>query len=200
MLLARGFAVTAATLLPVAAGLVASPLSAAESSAAAASAICADAADLTVLPSPFAPWKGTPLRVMVVAEKPVHGALSLVAPDGSVAATSSDRHGGAPYSWFAEVATPAAGTWHATLALDHASAGCSTITREIAVNARKPETLRHSVRAVSGRCAIAGTARRNRCFRRGSRSYSTRHPIRICRGRCGMKCCATNRAISCSTI
>jgi len=140
MLLARGFAVTAATLLPVAAGLVASPLSAAESSAAAASAICADAADLTVLPSPIAPWKGAPLRVMVVAEKPVHGALSLIAPDGSVAATSSDRHGGGPYSWFAEIATPAAGTWHAKLALDHVSAGCGAITREIVVNARKPES------------------------------------------------------------
>ena len=104
MLLARGFAVTAATLLPVAAGLVASPLSAAESSAAAASAICADAADFSVLPSPFAPWKGAPLRVMIVTEKPVQGVISLVAPDGSVAAKSSDRHGGAPYSWFAEVA------------------------------------------------------------------------------------------------
>ena len=200
MLLARGFAVTAATLLPVAAGLVASPLSAAESSAAAASAICADAADLTVLPSPIAPWKGAPLRVMVVAEKPVFGALSLIAPDGSVAATSSDRHGGGPYSWFAEIATPAAGTWHAKLALDHVSAGCGAITREIVVNARKPKFLQEPRRAVSGRCAIAGTARRNRCFRHGSRSYSMPHPTRICRGRCGMKCCATDRAISCSTI
>ena len=53
---------------------------------------------------------------MVVAEKPVDGVLSLVAPDGSVAAKSPDRHGGSPYFWFAEVATPAAGTWHATLA------------------------------------------------------------------------------------
>ena len=70
------------------------------------------------LPSPLAPWKGAPLRVMVVAEKPVEGVLSLIAPDGSVAVKSPDRHGGPPYSWFAEVATPAAGTWHATLALD----------------------------------------------------------------------------------
>ncbi len=54
---------------------------------------------------------------MVVAEKPLDGALSLIAPDGHVATTSSERHGGAPYSWFAEVATPAAGTWHATLAV-----------------------------------------------------------------------------------
>src|SRR5437763_13388034 len=139
MLRARWFAVAAAALLPVA-GFAASPVSATESPAVAASATCAEAADLTVLPSPVAPWKGAPLRVMVVAEKPVHGALSLVAPDGRVAATSSDRHGGGPYSWFAEIATPAAGTWHAKLGLDHASPGCGTITREIVVNAQKPES------------------------------------------------------------
>jgi hypothetical protein len=138
MLLARGFAVAATTLLSVGAAFVASPLWAAESAAVAASAICIEAADLTVLPSPVAPWKGAPLRVMVVEEKPVHGALSLVAPDGSIAATSSDRRGGGPYSWFAEVANPAAGTWHAKLALDHALPECRTITREIVVNAQKP--------------------------------------------------------------
>jgi hypothetical protein len=142
MLRARWFAVAAMTLFPVALGFVVWPVSAAESSAVARSTICGDAADLTVLPSPIAPWKGAPLRVMIVAEKPVDGALSLIAPDGSVAAASSDRHGGGPYSWFAEVATPAAGTWHARLALDHASAGCGTITREIVVNAHKPESPR----------------------------------------------------------
>jgi hypothetical protein len=112
-----------------------------DSPAQAASDSCGDAAELSVLPSPIAPWKGAPLRVMVVTAKPLEGALSLIAPDGRVAAKSPDRHGGAPYSWFAEVAEPAAGTWHATLALDHASAGCSTITRDITVSARKPDPL-----------------------------------------------------------
>ncbi len=68
--------------------------------------------------------------------------MSLIAPDGSVAAKSADRHGGSPYSWFAEVAAPAAGTWHATLTPDRAAAGCGAITRDIAVSARKPEPLR----------------------------------------------------------
>ncbi|TAI63076.1 hypothetical protein [Bradyrhizobium sp. Leo170] len=104
----------------------------------AASGPCREAAEISVLPSPFAPWKGAPLRVMIVSEKPLEGVMSLVAPDGSVAAKSSDRHGGAPYSWFAEVAEPAAGTWHATLALDHPTADCSTITHDISVSARKP--------------------------------------------------------------
>jgi hypothetical protein len=105
------------------------------SGAEAASGGCPDAADVTVLPSPLSPWKGAPLRVMVISEKPVRGELSLIAPDGSIAAKSADRLGGsAPYSWFAEVAVPAAGSWHATLALDQ----CSAITNEIAVSAAKP--------------------------------------------------------------
>ncbi len=107
----------------------------------AASGGCGDAAGLSVLPSPLAPWKGAPLRVMLVAEKPLEGVLSLFAPDGRVAAKSPDRHGGGPYSWFAEVAEPAAGTWHATLALDHATADCSSITRDITVSAHRPAPL-----------------------------------------------------------
>lgn len=111
---------------------------AASSLAVAAPGPCGDAAEISVLPSPAAPWRGVPLRVMIVSEKPLSGVMSLVAPDGSVAARSSDRHGGGPYAWSADVAAPAAGTWHATLALDQPSADCSTITRDIAVGAQKP--------------------------------------------------------------
>src|SRR5271165_2032700 len=82
---------------------------------------CEDAAELAVLPSPITPWKGAPLRVVFAAEKPLVGEFSLIAPDGSVAAKSAERHGGPPYFWFAEVAKPGAGTWHATLARDGAS-------------------------------------------------------------------------------
>jgi hypothetical protein len=94
--------------------------------------------ELSVLPSPLSPWKGAPLRVMVVIDKPVQGVLSLVAPDGSVAATSPERHGGPPYFWFAEVAQPVAGAWHASLVPEQ-TAGCGTITRDITVAASKPE-------------------------------------------------------------
>ena len=99
---------------------------------------CEDAAELVVLPSPVAPWKGAPLRVILAAEKPLEGELSLIAPDGKVAAASRERHGGPPYFWFAEVTSPGAGTWHATLARDRAPAGCSTITRDIAVRKDEP--------------------------------------------------------------
>ena len=98
---------------------------------------CEDAAELAFLPSPIAPWTGAPLRVLVVAEKPLEGELSLIAPDGSVAAKSHNRHGGPPYFWYADIASPTAGMWHATLARNHAPAWCSTITREIAVRSDK---------------------------------------------------------------
>src|SRR5262249_24387192 len=109
-----------------------------QSAAAAASDGCANAAEVTLWPSPQSPWSGMPLRVMVVSEKPIQGLLSLTAPDGGVAVKSSDRQDGPPYTWFAEVATPAAGTWHATLSRE----GRNPITRDIAVGARKPEPVR----------------------------------------------------------
>jgi len=111
------------------------------SSAAAASDACANQAQVTVLPSPLSPWNGAPLRIMAIAEKPLAGTLSLIAPDGSVAVKSSDRHEGPPYSWFAEIANPAAGTWRAVLEGGAKSADCSPVSRDITVAARKPEPL-----------------------------------------------------------
>jgi hypothetical protein len=71
--------------------------STADSRAGGSSATCVDAAELAVLPAPMAPWPGAPLRVLVVAEKPLEGELLLIAPDGRVAARSHNRHGGPPY-------------------------------------------------------------------------------------------------------
>jgi hypothetical protein len=99
---------------------------------------CDAAGEIAVLPSPWAPWKGAPLRVMLVSEKPLQGELSLTGPDGSVAATSRERHGGPPYFWFTEVKAPAAGSWHATLTRQQADARCGPTTREIKVRADKP--------------------------------------------------------------
>jgi hypothetical protein len=99
---------------------------------------CEEAAEIAVLPSPLTPWTGAPLRVMFVSEKPLEGELSLIAPDGTVAAKSRDHLDGPPYSWFVEVASPAAGKWRASLTRDRASGECATITREIAVANKKP--------------------------------------------------------------
>ncbi len=139
MLLARrrcfGFSATASLL--VAGALIAVASSAVDARAQTSSDTCNDANDIAVLPAPFAPWKGAPLRVLFTLEKPLDGTLSLIAPDGSVAARSRDRMGGPPYFWYAEVAAPAAGTWHATLTPQGAS-GCTTITRDIAVRETQP--------------------------------------------------------------
>jgi hypothetical protein len=102
------------------------------------STTCEDAVGVAVLSSPLAPWKGAPLRVILTTEKPLDGEFSLIAPDGSVAVKSHDRLDGPPFVWFAEVASPAAGTWHATLTRDYAPAECGKITRDIAVRNVKP--------------------------------------------------------------
>src|SRR5712691_11588206 len=136
---ARRFSAAATTPLLLAAGAALAFLfSTVDSRAENSSASCEDAAELAVLPSPIAPWKGAPLRVIFTAEKPLEGELSLIAPDGSVAAKSRERHGGPPYFWFAEVAAPAAGAWQVKLARERAPAECGAITREIAVRADEP--------------------------------------------------------------
>ncbi|MGV3632809.1 MAG: hypothetical protein ACO1NY_00540, partial [Pseudorhodoplanes sp.] len=101
-------------------------------------AACEDAADLAVMPSPLAPWKGAPLRIIFAAEKPLEGELSLIAPNGQVAASSRERRGGPPYFWLAEVATPQPGKWRAQLTRPNAQAECRTVTREIDVAATQP--------------------------------------------------------------
>lgn len=107
--------------------------SAATTEAKAPTPACEEDGKLSILSSPLAPWKGAALRVVFAAEQPLTGEITLTAPDGQVAATSRERHGGPPYFWFAEVATPAAGTWRATLTREGASPDCATVTREITV-------------------------------------------------------------------
>jgi hypothetical protein len=135
---ARQLAAARIGALPIAAAFFACFFSAVDAHAQSPSRSCEDAAELAIMPSPIVPWKGAPLRVTFAAEKPLEGELSLIAPDGSVAAKTRERRGGPPYFWFAEVAAPAAGTWRVTLARDHAPAECSTITLDIAVRADQP--------------------------------------------------------------
>ena len=125
-------------MLPIAAAFFVSLFSAVDARAQDASQTCKDAAEIAVLPSPIAPWKGAPLRVLFVSEKPLAGEFSLIAPNGSVAAKSSNRRGGPPYFWYAEVKAPAAGSWRATLTRNRAPAGCGTITRAITVRGEQP--------------------------------------------------------------
>ena len=135
---ARRFSAAATALTLIAGACVALASSTAPSRAQGAAGTCEDAAELAVMPSPVAPWKGAPLRVIFAAEKPLEGEFSLIAPDGRVAAKSNERHGGPPYFWYAEVASPSPGAWRAQLARERAPAECSTITREITVRADEP--------------------------------------------------------------
>jgi hypothetical protein len=141
---ARRFAAAVRALLPVAAAFSAAVFSGTASPAEGLFGSCGEGADLAVLSSPLEPWKGAPLRVLFAAEKPFDGELSLIAPDGGVAAKSRTRHGGPPYFWLAEVAAPTAGTWHATLTRDRALPGCGTITREVTVRDDAPPPRRVS--------------------------------------------------------
>src|SRR5580704_11232734 len=126
----RRCAAAATALLPIAGAFLVLAFSATSSRAQNPSANCDEgAAEVAVLSAPIAPWKGMPLRVVVTAEKPLNGEFSLIGPDGKVVAKSSDRQGGPPYFWYAEVAAPAVGTWRAALA----ASGCGTVTRDIAV-------------------------------------------------------------------
>ena len=138
MIPARQVTAAATASLLIAGAFVVCLFSAADSQAQSPASNCEEAPEVAVLPSPVAPWKGAPLRVIVAAEKPLQGELSLIAPNGSVAAKSRDRRGGPPYFWIAEVASPAAGTWQARLSRDNASGDCSTIVRPIVVAAAEP--------------------------------------------------------------
>ena len=162
-------------------------------------ATCQDEAGLACSSSPMAPVEGRALaRDLHRGEAARRRAFADRAERKHVAAASGDRHGGPPYFWFAEVASPAAGTWQAMLVRDGAPAECSTVTREIVVQRRQPPRPRAGQEA-SGPCAMPGIATRKICIRRGSRSCSTRRSTRSRRGRRCMRCCATARAMSSST-
>ena len=161
---------------------------------------CEDAAELAVLSSPAAPWKGAPLRVIFAAEKPLDGELSLIAPEGSVAAKSRGRARRAALFLVRRGGVAGRGDV-AREARARRRAG--RVRHDHARNRRRRRRSRRRRprrRAASGRCATPGTARRKTCIRHGSRSCSTRRSTPSRRGRRCMRCCATDRAISCSTI
>ena len=152
LFLARQFAAAVTALLLIAGAFFVVLFSAADSQAEAPAGSCADAAEIAVLSSPLAPWKGAPLRVVFAAEKPLEGELSLIAPDGKVAAKSRERHGGPPYFWFAEVASPAVGTWHATARARRRAGG---VQHDHARNRRAPCPAAAAARDVGERLALA---------------------------------------------
>ncbi|MGQ0456024.1 MAG: hypothetical protein ACT4OU_03060 [Hyphomicrobium sp.] len=103
---------------------------------------CENAPKIAILTSPLAPWKGASLRVLFVSDQPLQSELSLIAPDGNVAAKSRERRGGPPYFWFVEAPAPSAGTWRAIAERDGGGGDCKTVTHEITVGRAAASVLR----------------------------------------------------------
>ncbi len=101
-----------------------------------------------ILATPMTPWKGAPLRVIFAGEEALKGELALIAPDGTVASKSADVHGGPPYFWYAEIPSPAVGTWHAQLTRNGATTECRSVTRAITVKGKRPPALSASRNSV----------------------------------------------------
>ena len=161
---------------------------------------CKDEVGLIMLASPMAPWKGAPLRVVFAAEKPLAGELSLIAPNGHVAATIEHTGmavlliSGLPKShrprrepgrrYLCAMAHP-----RIAQRSSRAKSSCSS----------KPggRPARRQGRVANRR--TIGTARRKICTPPGSRHCSTRRSTRRRRGRRCMRCCAIRHA-TCSSI
>ena len=77
MIPARPFASALSAVALIAGAFFAFVASVGESRAQVPGAACEDAAGIAVLPSPVAPWKGAPLRVLFTAETPIEGELAL---------------------------------------------------------------------------------------------------------------------------
>jgi hypothetical protein len=86
VLFARQFIGAATTALWLLIGVFHPALAGGNAQAQGSAPVCDAAGETALLASPWAPWKGAPLRVMLVTEKPLQGELSLTGPDGSVAA------------------------------------------------------------------------------------------------------------------
>jgi hypothetical protein len=76
---------------------------------------CADSAAIAVFAAPRAPRSGAPLRVLVVASAALDGALVVHDPAGAPVVVSAERHGAAPFWWYAELPTAALGDYRVVL-------------------------------------------------------------------------------------
>ena len=113
-----------------------------------------------------------PLRVIVAAEKPFDGELSLIAPDGSVAAKSTTAKAGRLISGTPRSPRrPRAPGARRSPRKAHRLAAARSRTRSRCAPMRRRRRLRP--RAACGRCTTPGTARRKICIRHGSRNSST---------------------------
>ncbi len=73
------------------------------------------------------------MTVVAVSERAIDARL-VITGSNAAPTVAPERHGGLPYYWIAEVASPAAGSWHATFASDEACGGQVLATRTVTVS------------------------------------------------------------------
>jgi hypothetical protein len=99
--------------------------------------LCGDTGNVMVFVAPERPLRGKPLRVVAVSDRPVDARLTIAGPSAIASAgkavaepvSTSDRHGGPPYFWIAQVDAPRAGKWTASFARDEACGGDPIATK-----------------------------------------------------------------------
>lgn len=96
---------------------------------------CGPAGDAMIFVSPEHPARGETMRVVAVTDRIVDARLVLVGPDGKDAPATSEREGGPPYAWVAQIQPPRGGKWHFVLQRDAACDGSPIASRDVVVNA-----------------------------------------------------------------
>src|SRR5262245_15350504 len=95
--------------------------------AAAAASPCEDSDAVAIFSSPRVPQPGAPLRVIAVSERRLAATLVVLSPGGDPVGETSERRGGPPYWWYAEVVPQDPGSYRAALRHEAKEAGCHTI-------------------------------------------------------------------------
>jgi hypothetical protein len=100
--------------------------------ASAAEAPCREGDDTRIWYSPLAPTAGAQLRVMVVSESLRSGDVQVTLPGAGSQTLATTRRGGPPFSFYAEVKVPTAGTVRVELVQKGGKSAC----RRVSVMAR----------------------------------------------------------------
>ncbi|MEP7119492.1 MAG: hypothetical protein ABJE95_01225 [Byssovorax sp.] len=97
---------------------------------------CADSPAIAVFAAPLAPRVGAPLRILAVASAPLDAALVVHDPSGAPVVVATERHGAAPFWWYAELPAAAVGEYRVVLqrvgdAEASPIAACRTLSVEV---------------------------------------------------------------------
>jgi hypothetical protein len=97
---------------------------------------CGDSAAIAVFAAPRAPRAGGPLRVLVVASAALDGVVVIHDPTGAPVVISAERHGAAPFWWYAELPVAVVGEYRVVLQrAGDASTSAVAACRAVAVEA-----------------------------------------------------------------